>query len=444
MRISLVSSLAIGLVLVGAGGVLAQTEVLPDLTMLQPNEFRLELLTGGVRRIRFSTYIVNIGPGRFDAYGSEKDPSDPTRITRVTQRVQQGTGWVEHPTNATMFYAGDGHDHWHVFGLQNWHLAFQATPNNVLASGAKTGFCFWDNVNLSNAPRFYTGATECHEQTNGTVPMGLSVNWGDKYPWSIGFQYIDVSQLPYGVYCLTQVADPRGEFIEASTANNTIRTLIDIEPGGVTVLAPNCDTDVTPPAMPTGLTATPGDRTVALDWNDNSDAVARYNVYRGTTAIANPTSSNYSDTGLTNGTNYCYQVTALDAAGNESAKSSQACATPVGAARAVHVTDIDGAGTRKGKSSNWEVAVTVTIRDAADAAVSGATVSGNWSGGLAGAASGVTAGNGMVTLRGSKVAGTSVTFAVSNVTGAGLAYNPAANTDTDGTSNGTTITVPRP
>src|SRR5688572_20625241 len=103
--------------------------ILPDLAMLQPTDFYLEPTGGGGRRLRFSTVIVNLGPGRFDAYGSNPDPTDATRLTRVTQRLQQNGGWAEHPTGATMFYAGDGHDHWHVYGLQDWALAFAATPN---------------------------------------------------------------------------------------------------------------------------------------------------------------------------------------------------------------------------------------------------------------------------------------------------------------------------
>ncbi len=312
----------------------AVAQVLPDLTMLQPDEFRLELISGGVRRLRFSTYIVNLGPGRFDVVGSDPDPADSTKLTRVVQRLEQGGSWVTQPTPATMFYSGDGHDHWHIFGLQDFKLAFQATPNDRIATGVKTGFCFWDNVNLSGAPRFYTGATECHQQTNGTVPMGLSVNWGDKYPWSIGFQYIDISQLPYGNYCLTLTADPRGEFIEASNANNSTQTLISIQPGGVTVLAPNCAQGATPPATPTGLTATAGDRSVDLNWNDNTDTVTGYKVYRDANPGVNTTASAYTDTGLTNGTNYCYRVTAVNGSGNESSPSAQACATPIGPGRA--------------------------------------------------------------------------------------------------------------
>ncbi len=435
---------AFGLVLVN-GTTTAQTPTLPDLAMLHPTEFRIELRSGGVRWLRFSTSIVNLGPGRFDAYGSDPDPSDPTRLTRVTQRLQQGTGWVEQPTGATMFFAGDGHNHWHVFGLQDWKLAFQATPNNTIATGAKTGFCFWDNVNLANAPRYYTGSVECHEQSNGTVPMGLSVSWGDKYPWSIAFQYIDVTALPHGTYCLTITADPQGEFTEASTANNSARTLIDIQSSTVTVLAADCGTDTTPPATPTGLGATPRDRAVDLNWDDNTDTVANYKVYRNSTAIATPTASAYPDTGLTNGASYCYWVTALDSSGNESQPSNQVCATPAAPARVVHVSDLDRSAKGKGKSGKWEASATVTIRDAAGSPVAGATVNGNWSGALSRSNSGVTGSGGSVTLATGQISGgTSVTFTVTGVAGSGLTYNAAANSDPDGDSSGTAIVIPRP
>jgi fibronectin type 3 domain-containing protein len=86
------------------------------------------------------------------------------------------------------------------------------------------------------------------------------------------------------------------------------------------------------PAAPTGLTATPGDTQVALAWNASSGA-SSYNVKRSTTSggpyttIASPTSTSFTNTGLTNGTTYYYVVTAVNSAG-ESAASSQVSATP--------------------------------------------------------------------------------------------------------------------
>ena len=281
---------AFELVLANAGSAVAQhsaSALLPDLAMLQPNDFHLELKSGGVRLLRFSTSIVNLGPGRYDVYGSEPDPADSNKLTKVTQRLQDGA-WVAHPTAATMFYAGDGHNHWHVFGLQDWKLAFQATPNDTIATGAKTGFCFWDNVNLSNAPKYYDGTRECRQQLDGTVPMGLSVGWGDKYPWSIAFQYIDVSRFPYGNYCLTVTADPRSEFIEASTANNSVRTLIAIQSDSVTVLAQDCAEDTTPPTTPTNLTATAfrqGTVKVDLAWAGGASSIEVYRQKPGAVSL---------------------------------------------------------------------------------------------------------------------------------------------------------------
>jgi chitodextrinase len=87
--------------------------------------------------------------------------------------------------------------------------------------------------------------------------------------------------------------------------------------------------DTTPPAVPSGLTATAGDARVALNWSANGESdLDHYNVYRNSSKIASPTGSSYTDTGLTNGTTYGYAVTAVDKAGNESAKSGSVSVTP--------------------------------------------------------------------------------------------------------------------
>ena len=222
----------------------AQEWKLPDLVMLQPADFHLEKKPKGGRWLRFSTVILNMGPGLFDIYGYDPDgqPIGPSSTLAVKQRVQDASGaFTDFETSAEMFYAGDGHDHWHVSDLQSWILAFEATPNDAVATGAKRGFCFWDNVDLLGEPRYYTGFSECHVDIGtATVPMGLSVGWGDQYPWQIAHQYIDISRLPYGNYCLTLIADPKRDFVEANILNNTVRTRIAIRSGRVTVLAQNC------------------------------------------------------------------------------------------------------------------------------------------------------------------------------------------------------------
>jgi fibronectin type 3 domain-containing protein len=98
----------------------------------------------------------------------------------------------------------------------------------------------------------------------------------------------------------------------------------------------------TPPAAPSGLQATAGNAQVSLNWTASAGATS-YHVKRSTTnggpytQVAAPTTTSDTDTGLTNGTTYYYVVSALNGAG-ESANSSQASATPAGAAADVTIT----------------------------------------------------------------------------------------------------------
>ncbi|MEM6648348.1 MAG: LamG-like jellyroll fold domain-containing protein, partial [Bacteroidota bacterium] len=113
--------------------------------------------------------------------------------------------------------------------------------------------------------------------------------------------------------------------------------------------------DVTAPAVPASVTAQASDGRVALIWQAVSDSdLARYEVLRGTsdpptgllTAVAAGTTS-YTDEAVTNGTTYYYCVKAVDQAGNESACSSVASASPTAAANTliVHLEMDEATGT---------------------------------------------------------------------------------------------------
>jgi pectate lyase len=95
--------------------------------------------------------------------------------------------------------------------------------------------------------------------------------------------------------------------------------------------------DVTPPAAPTGLNAVAGNAIVTLNWNDNGEEdFAGYNIYRSITSGSGYvklnssllTSSDYTDSSVTNDTTYFYVVTAADTNANESGYSSEAAAYP--------------------------------------------------------------------------------------------------------------------
>ena len=97
---------------------------------------------------------------------------------------------------------------------------------------------------------------------------------------------------------------------------------------GVTMTPLTLDTAA--PTTPSGLTTTAnGSGQVNLAWTASTDnlIVTRYKIYRQGTYTGVASSTAYSDSGLTASTQYCYNVTAVDASGNESLQSTQSCAT---------------------------------------------------------------------------------------------------------------------
>jgi hypothetical protein len=118
--------------------------------------------------------------------------------------------------------------------------------------------------------------------------------------------------------------------------------------------------------------------------------------------------------------------------------------TPTPSAKTLHVSDLDGGASRSSRS--WKARVTILVQDAGNMPVANVTVRGNWSNGYSGSAHCTTGSSGTCTLTSGNISLSkgSVTFTVSNLARSGFTYNPAANGDPEGDSNGTTIVVSRP
>ena len=144
---------------------------------------------------------------------------------------------------------------------------------------------------------------------------------------------LSISNQPPGIWLLTAVATD-------SDGTSTTSAAVQVEIIGAV------------PAPPTGLTAAPGNGQVTLTWTATPGAT-RYNVKRSTvsggpyTAIANPLTPTFTDTGVTNRRAYYYVVSGLNPLG-EGANSAQATATPsdfVAAGLVAHLTFDDGTAT---------------------------------------------------------------------------------------------------
>lgn len=109
----------------------------------------------------------------------------------------------------------------------------------------------------------------------------------------------------------------------------------------------------------------------------------------------------------------------------------------------LHVGDLDNVSVNNG--SRWNVVVLVMVHDASDAPVSNVTVSGSWSNGTTSGGTCTTGADGTCNISKSnlKSSVSSVTFTVTDLSGP-YPYQASANTDPDGDSNGTSITLVKP
>lgn len=202
----------------------------PDLGMARLSDLTL-FEWNGQRQLRFSATIVNVGAGSFELAATRSEAAAPFA---VSQRVYGSDGSALQPTpGVDLVWGGDGHSHWHVQNLEAYEL--DRLDNGVkVGTGAKSGFCFFDTVayrtSLPGAPSsaVYVLGSVCgpNNQSATDVTMGLSVGWGDKYPWNISGQYIDITNLSSGKYRLVATADPSNWFTETSESNNF--TWVDI------------------------------------------------------------------------------------------------------------------------------------------------------------------------------------------------------------------------
>ena len=198
--------------------------------------------------------------------------------------------------------------------------------------------------------------------------------------------------------------------------------------------------DTEPPSPPSALAAGPvTDTTVSLSWQTcvtapacDNVGVTGYKFYRDGAPHASPATPSFLDTGLTPSTLYNYQVSSLDAAGNESSPTpTLPVTTEPASAPAVLVNDIAMSLQSNKKLRSAEAQVTIVDNNANPA--SGVMVSGFWSGLTSANVSAPTDANGGVTFNSTEVPkNTSGDFAftIGDVAKDGYIYDPAANVET--------------
>ncbi|HTO54613.1 MAG TPA: lysyl oxidase family protein [Myxococcota bacterium] len=108
-----------------------------------------------------------------------------------------------------------GHNHAHY---QNFLRYEVVDPNGIVsATGGKRGFCLEDTDCGKGAHAVHT----CEDQ-------GINPNCSDTYPSWLGCQYVDVTDVPDGLYQLRVTVDPLQQISESNEDNNVIVTPVVI------------------------------------------------------------------------------------------------------------------------------------------------------------------------------------------------------------------------
>jgi Lysyl oxidase len=219
--------------------------LLPDLRMAQPYSLQVTTTETGRKKLRFGTIAYNVGDGPIEVRAGDRDGREMNRVRQWIYR-SDGTGRAILKPDARVFYAGDGHDHWHVARFIVVHLTPKAGTSANQRRIRKIGFCLLDSVAMPEAQRPPNSSSNpayfnCGTSQNTKIRVGISVGFGDNYPPEFAFQAVDVTGLPAGDYRLCATVNPRGIWTEKNNnfSNNSfwMDLHLNAATGAVTVLA---------------------------------------------------------------------------------------------------------------------------------------------------------------------------------------------------------------
>jgi len=258
-------------------------------------------------------------------------PSDPLGTLEAETSILEGTGSQTRNLNRWGDYSSMSIDP--VDDCTFWYTNEYLNSNGTFNWNTRIASFKFSSCGTTTAPAAPTGLTA----TAGNAQVSLSWNA------SAGATSYNVlrSTTNGGPYTTIATGVTTTSYTDTGLTNGTTYYYV-VQAVNTAGTSPNSNqASATPicaaPAAPTGLSATPGNAQVTLNWTASSGA-ASYNVKRSTitggpytTVAAGVTTTSYTDTGVTNGTTYYYVVSAVNSCG-ESVNSNEASATPAAAA----------------------------------------------------------------------------------------------------------------
>jgi hypothetical protein len=164
--------------------------------------------------MRFSTASANIGDG-------------PLILREGQQRIHQSDGtFTERRAKDFVFHEAHGHFHaWNYAEYNLYEVAVDDGVGALVATSGKIGFCLIDNLIYDlSLPNPWPAAGPFGNCSDGL--QGINVGRGDLYWASLPDQWIDITDVPDGLYWFETVIDPDDYMLELDETNNVLRTKV--------------------------------------------------------------------------------------------------------------------------------------------------------------------------------------------------------------------------
>lgn len=202
-------------------------------------------------RIRFTSSEENIGDGPLLLYGRRDDTKQSRMSVRQALRdakdgsIPADYTAAQRPTQAFTYYEpAMAHQHWHLMNFE--HFALTSKQGKVVVTDRKNGFCLGDRFPIADpvkparvpgttgpdaelAKRLRANNCRHHEPNALDVVEGISVGSGDDYKYDVDFQWLDITQVPSGLYTLVNTVNGDRTLLETNYGNNSSSVALSIE-----------------------------------------------------------------------------------------------------------------------------------------------------------------------------------------------------------------------
>jgi hypothetical protein len=203
--------------------------LLPNLHSLKASGVRI-VKHGGVRRLRFSSTLANVGVGPLEVVPvlGERCPKGERDVAQAVYQDRNGDHRYQRATEHWRVFRHAGcmqfhpaHNHWHIDASARYWLTKPGVVDPVVRH-SKVSFCLRDTRLLPNRNRAAAYGACSRDRRQGITP-----GWGDVYAWFLpGQELILPRHLPRGLYCLHQQSDPLDALRESDeTDNSSVRAL---------------------------------------------------------------------------------------------------------------------------------------------------------------------------------------------------------------------------